>query len=60
MKMYNSSNKRSPRDVPPIPSGTFTVLPLALWARLWSRHSLRRVVTGIQALRLVKVFANDA
>jgi len=46
--------------VPPVPSGTFTVLPLALWARLWSRRSLRRVAAGIPALRLVKVFANDA
>jgi hypothetical protein len=36
------------------------VLPLALWARLWSRRSLRRVATGIRALRLVQVFANDA
>ena len=42
-----------------VPSGTFTVLPLALWARLWSRRSMKRVATGIQALRLVKVFAND-
>ena len=58
--MYSFSNKRRPRDVPPVPSGTFTVLPLALWARLWSRRSLRRVATGIPALRLVKVFANDA
>ena len=58
--MYISSNKRTPRDLPPVPAGTFTVWPLALWARLWSRHSLRRVATGIQALRLVKVFANDA
>jgi len=60
MKMYSSSNKRSPRDVPPVPSGTFTVLPLALWARLWSRRSMRRVTAGIQTLRLVKIFANDA
>jgi hypothetical protein len=58
--MYSSSIKRSPRDVPPVPAGTFAVLPLALWARLWSRRSLRRVATGIQALRIVKVFANDA
>jgi hypothetical protein len=33
---------------------------LALWARLWSRRSLRRVATGIQALRMLRVFANDA
>jgi len=58
--MYSFSSKRNTRGVPPIPAGTFTVLPLALWARLWSRRSLRRVATGIQALRLVKVFANDA
>jgi hypothetical protein len=58
--MYSSSNKRAPRHVPPIPAGTFTVLPLALWARLWSRRSLKRVATGIPALRLVKIFANDA
>ena len=58
--MYSSLNKRAPRNMPPIPAGTFTVLPLALCARLWSRRSMRRVVTGIQALRLVKVFANDA
>jgi hypothetical protein len=60
MNMHSSSNKRIPRNVPPIPAGTFSVLPLALWARLWSRRSLRRVASGIQALRLVKVFANDA
>jgi hypothetical protein len=60
MNMYSSSNKRSSRNVPPVPAGTFTVLPLALWARLWSRRSLKRVSTGIEALRLVKVFANDA
>jgi len=58
--MYSSSNKRSPRNVPPVPAGTFTVWPLALWARLWSRRSMKRVATGIPALRLVKVFANDA
>ena len=58
--MYSSSNKRTPSNVPPVPAGTFTVLPLGLWARLWSRRSMKRVVTGIQALRLVKVFANDA
>ena len=58
--MYSSSNKRRPRDVPPVPAGTFSVLPLALWARLWSRRPLKRIVTGIQALRLVRVFANDA
>jgi hypothetical protein len=60
MNMHRSSNKRTPRNVPPIPAGTFTVLPLALWARLWSRRSLKRVATGIPALRLVRVFANDA
>lgn len=58
--MYSSSNQRTPRNVPPVPAGTFTVLPLALWARLWSRRSVRQVATGIQALRLVKTFANDA
>ena len=58
--MYSSSNKRTPRNMPPVPAGTFTVWPLALWAGLWSRRSLKRVVTGIPALRLVKVFANDA
>ena len=60
MKMYSSTNKRSPRDVPPIPAGTFSVMPLALWARLWSRRSLRPVASGLRALRLIQVFANDA
>ena len=58
--MYISSNQRTPRNVPPVPAGTFTLLPLALWARLWSRRNLKQVATGIQALRLVKTFANDA
>jgi hypothetical protein len=58
--MSSSSSKRSPRHVPPVPTGTFTVLPLALWARLWSRRSLRPVATGIRAIRLIQVFANDA
>ncbi len=58
--MHTSSNTRRIRDLPPVPAGTFTVLPLALWAGLWSRRSLRRVVGGIQALRLARVFANDA
>jgi hypothetical protein len=58
--MHSSSNMRSSRAVPPVPAGTFTVLPLALWAQLWSRRSLKRVATGIPALRLVRVFANDA
>jgi len=58
--MYSSSNTRRSRNVPPVPAGTFTVMPLSLWARLWSRRSLKRVATGIQALRLVRVFANDA
>jgi hypothetical protein len=58
--MYSFSNKRSPRNVPPVPAGTFTVLPLALWARLWSTRSMKRVLTGIPALRLVRIFANDA
>ena len=58
--MYRSSNKRRSRIVPPVPAGTFTVLPLALWARLWSRRSLKHIATGISALRLVRVFANDA
>jgi hypothetical protein len=46
--------------VPPVPAGTFTVLPLALWAKLWSRRSLKRVTSGVQTLRLIRVFANDA
>lgn len=58
--MYSSSNKRLSRNVPPVPAGTFTVLPLSLWARLWSRRSLKRIATGIQALRLVRTFSNDA
>jgi len=58
--MYSSSNQRTSRNLPPVPAGTFTVLPLALWARLWARRSVRQVATGIQALRLVKTFANDA
>ena len=57
--MHGSSSERRPRVVPPVPAGTFSVLPLALWARLWSRRSMRRVATGVQALRLVRVFAND-
>ena len=60
MTMYSSSNKRSSRNLPPVPAGTFTTLPLALWARLWSRRSMKRVANGIQVLRLVRVFANDA
>ena len=58
--MYCSSSKRMPRNLPPVPAGTFVVLPLALWARLWSRRSLKRVASGVRALRLVQVFANDA
>lgn len=58
--MYSSSTKRTPRNMPPVPAGTFSVLPLALWARLWSRRSLKRVATGVRALRLAQVFANDA
>ena len=58
--MYRSSTKRRPRNMPPVPAGTFAVLPLALWAQLWSRRSLKRVATGVRALRLVQVFANDA
>jgi hypothetical protein len=58
--MHGFSNTRRSRIVPPVPAGTFTVLPLALWAKLWSRRSLKRVTTGVQALRLVRVFANDA
>jgi len=27
---------------------------------LWTRRSLRAVVTGVASLRLVKTFANDA
>ena len=59
MNMHGSSSERRSRVVPPVPAGTFTVLPLALWARLWSRRSMRRVATGVQALRLVRTFAND-
>lgn len=58
--MYRSSTRRSPRHLPPVPAGTFSVLPLALWARLWSRRSLKRIATGVRALRLIRVFANDA
>ena len=61
--MYSSQReavKPAPRNLPPVPTGTFVVLPLALWARLWSRRSLRRVATGMRALRMVQVFANDA
>ena len=58
--MHGSSNTRRFRVVPPVPTGTFTVLPLALWAKLWSRRSLKRVTAGVQTLRLVRVFANDA
>jgi hypothetical protein len=58
--MYRSSSKRAPRNMPPVPAGTFSVLPLALWARLWSRRSLKRLATGVRALRLVQTFANDA
>lgn len=49
-----------PRQLPPVPTGTFVTLPLSLWATLWSRRSLRRVVNGVGSLRLVKTFANDA
>jgi hypothetical protein len=49
-----------PRQLPPVPTGTFVTLPLSLWATLWSRRSLGRVVSGIGSLRLVKPFANDA
>ncbi|MGH6893312.1 MAG: hypothetical protein ACREEP_13740 [Dongiaceae bacterium] len=58
--MYSSSSERAPRNLPPVPAGTFSVLPLALWARLWSRRSLKRVASGVRALRLIQVFANDA
>ena len=61
--MYRSqleTRKSAPRNMPPVPTGTFAVLPLALWARLWSRRSLRRIATGMRALRLVQIFANDA
>jgi hypothetical protein len=61
--MFSSQRQAArpaPRTLPPVPTGTFAVLPLALWARLWSRRSLRRVATGIRALRMVQVFANDA
>ena len=60
MKTLSSNTKRTSRNLPPVPAGTFSVLPLALWARLWSRRSLRTVATGIRALKLVRVFANDA
>lgn len=49
-----------PRQLPPAPRDTFSALPLSLWATLWSRHSLRRVVGGLAALRLIRTFANDA
>ncbi len=58
--MFSFSSKRSPRHLPPVPTGTFSVLPLALWARLWSRRSLKRVASGVRALRLIQIFANDA
>jgi hypothetical protein len=49
-----------PRQLPPAPRGTFSTLPLSLWAELWSRHPMRRVVRGFVALRLIRTFANDA
>jgi hypothetical protein len=58
--MHSSLITRTPRKMPPVPAGMFTALPLALWAQLWSRRSLKRVATGVPALRLVRTFANDA
>jgi len=60
MHRFQIDPTRAPRHTPPVPTGTFAVLPLKLWADLWSRRSLKRVVYGVGAVRLVKVFANDA
>lgn len=57
---FQRARSASPRQLPPVPTGTFAMLPLALWARLWSRRSTRRVVNGLGALRLIRTFANDA
>ena len=60
MHRYQYDQALKSRPTPPVPTGTFAVLPLRLWAELWSRRSLKRVHHGVGALRLVKVFANDA
>ncbi len=60
MQRFQSRPASAPRPMPPVPASMFAVLPLRLWADLWSRRSLRRVTRGVGALRLVKVFANDA
>jgi hypothetical protein len=57
---FQRERSTAPRQLPPVPTGTFGMLPLALWTKLWSRRSLRQVATGLGALRLVKTFANDA
>lgn len=61
-QIFKFQRERSslPRQLPPVPTGTFGMLPLSLWAKLWSRRSSKQVVTGLGALRLVKTFANDA
>lgn len=60
MQRFQTRTTPSPRHMPPVPASMFAVLPLRLWADLWSRRSLKRVTRGVSALRLVKVFANDA
>jgi hypothetical protein len=60
MQRIQIDRTKSPRSTPPIPAGMFAAVPLRLWAELWSRRSLRRVAHGVGALRLAKVFANDA
>jgi hypothetical protein len=60
MQRFQSRITSSPRAMPPVPAGMFALLPLRLLADLWSRRSLKRVQRGVEALRLVKVFANDA
>ncbi len=60
MHVIQSRPASSPRPMPPVPASMFAVLPLRLWADLWSRRSLKRVARGANALRLIKVFANDA
>lgn len=60
MQRFQSRPQSSARIMPPVPAGMFALLPLRLLADLWSRRSLKRVHRGVEALRLVKVFANDA
>jgi hypothetical protein len=57
---FQRTRTRFPRQLPPAPTDTFVNLPLSLWASLWTRRSLRSVVTGVGSLRLVRTFANDA